>query len=506
MSGIIKVNPLDNVATASKEEGLKEGDHLEEIRITVHEDIPFGQKILLEDVKKGSPIIRYGEIIGYAAETKEKGQYVDEHSIYIDKIDHLNENNIPEFEDQYRFKDVEKIEERYFYGYRNPDGSVGTRNLLAINTTVQCSEGFVNIAVEKVEKDLLPKYKNVDGVAAINHLYGCGVAINAKNSEIPQRTISNIALNPNFGGRGIAVCLGCEKFKSEDAFNGIEAESILVMQDYHGMEEMLDAFLEKSEAVLQKLNKRKREKIPVSELRIGLQCGGSDAFSGMTANPAIGYAADLFIQQGASVIFSEVTEVRDGVHLLLKRIRDKSIREKMIQEMRWYDNYLEQAEVDRAANPSPGNKAGGLATIIDKAMGSIAKSGTSEIVDVLSPGEQIRKKGLTFAATPASDFVCGTQQLASGINIMVFSTGRGTTYNLKEVPVIKVASNNVLYKKWKDLIDINAGEIADHSKTIEEVGNELFEYIIKVASGEDTRADHYRLYNQLAVFNPAPIT
>lgn len=506
MSGIIKVNPLDNVATASKEEGLKEGDHLEEIRITVHEDIPFGQKILLEDVKKGSPIIRYGEIIGYAAETKEKGQYVDEHSIYIDKIDHLNENNIPEFEDQYRFKDVEKIEERYFYGYRNPDGSVGTRNLLAINTTVQCSEGFVNIAVEKAEKELLPKYKNVDGIAAINHLYGCGVAIHAKNSEIPQRTISNIARNPNFGGKGLAVCLGCEKFKSDEAFRDIERENVLIMQDYKGMKEMMDAFMEKAEVLLKELNKRKREKIPVSKLRIGLQCGGSDAFSGMTANPAIGYAADLFVEQGASVIFSEVTEVRDGVHLLLKRIRAEEVRQKMIEEMKWYDNYLEQGEVDRAANPSPGNKAGGLASIIDKAMGSITKSGTSEIVDVLSPGEIIRRPGLTFAATPASDFVCGTQQLASGINMMVFSTGRGTTYNLKEVPVIKVATNNLLFEKWEDFMDVNAGEIANHDKSIEDVGKEIFEKIIKIASGEETKADYFKLYNQLAVFNPAPIT
>lgn len=506
MAVLIKIQEKDNVATVSRENGLKKRETIEEFDFEAAEEIPFGQKILLEDINKDSPIIRYGEIIGYAIEDKKKGSLIDEYSMYIKHVDNLKKEEIEEFTDQYRFKNRENQEERYFNGYLNEDGTAGTRNLLAINTTVQCSEGFVNIAVEKAEKELLPKYKNVDGIAAINHLYGCGVAIHAKNSEIPQRTISNIARNPNFGGKGLAVCLGCEKFKSDEAFRDIERENVLIMQDYKGMKEMMDAFMEKAEVLLKELNKRKREKIPVSKLRIGLQCGGSDAFSGMTANPAIGYAADLFVEQGASVIFSEVTEVRDGVHLLLKRIRAEEVRQKMIEEMKWYDNYLEQGEVDRAANPSPGNKAGGLASIIDKAMGSITKSGTSEIVDVLSPGEIIRRPGLTFAATPASDFVCGTQQLASGINMMVFSTGRGTTYNLKEVPVIKVATNNLLFEKWEDFMDVNAGEIANHDKSIEDVGKEIFEKIIKIASGEETKADYFKLYNQLAVFNPAPIT
>ncbi|MDO5649437.1 MAG: UxaA family hydrolase [Gallicola sp.] len=503
---IIKINDFDNVATVSSEEGLRKNSRVEEFGLKILEDIPFGQKVLLKKIKKDEPIIRYGEVIGYSNSEKEKGQLIDEHSMYIKSVDNLSEENIGEFTQQYRFQENAAYEERYFLGYKNPDGTVGTRNLLAINTTVQCSEGFVNIAIKKIEEELLPKYKNVDGVVAINHLYGCGVAIKAKGSEIPQRTISNIAKNPNFGGRGLTVCLGCEKFKVEDAFEESGADSVLIMQDYPGMEKMMGTLMEEAESLLKELNTREREKIPVSELRVGLQCGGSDAFSGMTANPAIGYAADLLVQQGASVIFSEVTEVRDGVHLLLKRIKDEEIRKKMIQEMRWYDNYLEEGEVDRSANPSPGNKAGGLASIIDKAMGSITKSGTSEIVDVLSHGERIRRKGLTFAATPASDFVCGTQQLASGINIMVFSTGRGTTYNLKEVPVLKISTNNKLYKKWDDLIDINAGEIASKEKTIEQVGKEIFEQIIRTASGEKTCADKYKLYNQLAVFNPAPIT
>ncbi|NLY08934.1 MAG: galactarate dehydratase, partial [Tissierellia bacterium] len=240
---------------------------------------------------------------------------------------------------------------------------------------------------------------------------------------------------------------------------------------------------------------------------LGLQCGGSDALSGMTANRVFGYVADRLVDYGASVIFSEVTEIRDAAHILISRIEDKDLRKKFIEEMKWYDNYLEESSVDRSANPSPGNKEGGLISVIDKAMGSVAKSGSSDITDVLSPGELIKKSGLTFAATPASDFVCGTQQLASGINIMMFSTGRGTTYNLHQVPVIKVSTNNSLAKKWDDLIDFNAGDIALGKSSVEELGEILLDLLIDSASGNyKTKADELGLYNQLAVFNPAPIT
>src|SRR5699024_9253734 len=428
----------------------------------------------LENIGKDQAIIRYGVPIGYANDDILKGSWVNEDSLYIHKTLTLNENMVNQlnFDNNYRFKNNPAKKFDTFKGYVNDDGSVGTKNILAINVTVQCVKGVVDQTIEKIKKEILPKYPNVDDVIQLNHIYGCGVAIHADNAEIPKRTISNLADNPNFGNEKLVVSLGCEKFVPEDAFqvNEEDSEHLIVLQNCNGYSDMIEEISKKAEIILQRLNRRTRQTVPVSKLVIGLQCGGSDAFSGMTANPAIGYAADLFIQQGAKVMFSEVTEVRDAAEILLKRIKSKKLRIKMIKELTWYDNYLASSHVDRAENPSPGNKRGGLSSIIEKAMGSIAKSGTAEISDILFPGEKIKKAGMTFAATPASDFVCGTQQLASGMTLEVFSTGRGTTYNLEQCPVIKVATNTGLATKWFDIIDFNAGTILDHQITLDQAG------------------------------------
>jgi galactarate dehydratase len=270
---------------------------------------------------------------------------------------------------------------------------------------------------------------------------------------------------------------------------------------------MVGGVMDIAEKHLMKLNQRRRETCLAADLVVGMQCGGSDAFSGITANPVAGYAADLIVKAGGSVMFSEVTEVRDGIHLLVPRAADEDVAAALIHEMEWYDDYLSQGEVDRSANTTPGNKKGGLSTIVEKSLGSIAKSGTSPIVDVLSPGEQIRKKGLTFAATPAGDFVCGTLQVAAGMNVHLFMTGRGTPYGLSMVPVIKVGSNSELSRNWFDLIDFDAGKVATGEKTIPEMGWELFHLILKVASGEVTVAsDTLGLHNDLVLFNPGPLT
>jgi galactarate dehydratase len=260
-----------------------------------------------------------------------------------------------------------------------------------------------------------------------------------------------------------------------------------------------------AEKHLQKLNQRKRTTCPASDLVVGMQCGGSDAFSGLTGNPASGYAADLIVRAGGTVFFSEVTEVRDAIHLLIPRAIDETVVQKLKDEMAWYDNYLQQGSTDRSANTTPGNKGGGLSNIVEKALGSVVKSGTSPIVDVISPGEKIRKKGLNFVATPASDFVCGTLQLAAGMNIHVFITG--TPYGLNMVPVIKVSSNSKLSNRWHDLIDFDAGPIAFGIKTIEEMGWELFHLILEIASGNKKCAtDKLGIYNDLVLFNPGPLT
>jgi galactarate dehydratase len=247
--------------------------------------------------------------------------------------------------------------------------------------------------------------------------------------------------------------------------------------------------------------------VPASELVVGVQCGGSDAFSGVTANPAVGFCTDLLVRAGATVMFSEVTEVRDGIDQLTSRATNADVAAAMIREMAWYDDYLDKGRVDRSANTTPGNKKGGLSNIVEKAMGSIVKSGSSPISGVLAPGEKVRQKGLVYAATPASDFICGTLRIAAGMNLHVFTTGRGTPYGLAEVPVIKVATRSDLARRWHDLMDVNAGTIATGEKTIDEVGWELFRLMLDVASGRTkTWAERWKLHNALVLFNPAPVT
>lgn len=500
---VIKVNENDNVAIAinTVTAGTEVSDG-----IFVKEDIPQGHKIAMNNIKKDEPVIRYGVILGYALHDIEKGEWINEYTLRLPVPPGLDEleysTNI--------VTDLPKAKRRTFEGYRNPNGGyAGTRNILGISTTVQCVTGVLNIAVRKIKDELLPKYTNVDDVVAINHAYGCGVAINAPEAKIPIRALKNLVKHPNFGGEVMVVSLGCEKLKVDMLLDEIDIskENVIVLQEEEGFEKMIKSIMEMADKKLKKLDQRKRETLPLSDLIIGMQCGGSDAFSGVTANPSAGYAADMLVEAGATVLFSEVTEVRDGVHFLAQRCVNKEVGEKLANEMKWYDSYLENGGVDRSANPTPGNKKGGLSNIVEKAMGSIAKSGRSPIVEVLSPAERPSKKGLIYAATPASDIVCGPCQLASGIGLQVFMTGRGTPYGLAIAPVIKVCSRNDMKNIWSDLIDINAGSIANGESTIEEVGSELFDKIINVASGsEKSYAEKYGIHNDLCIFNPAPIT
>ena len=502
---IISVHANDNVAVVVEDEGLKAGtDVAEDFIIT--EDVAHGQKIALADIGPGQAIVRYGEIIGTAKRQIKKGGWVSQECIALPVPPDLNEIpiatrtlNLPPLRKAYTFK-----------GYRNHDGSVGTKNILAVMTSVQCVAGFAEHIARKISAELLPRYPNVDAVVPVNHLYGCGVAINAPDAEIPIRSLQNLMSHPNFGKESLIIGLGCEKLEPQTLIsaNPQVSNDLVRLQDcVGGFEVMVRNSLELAEQKLRRLNERQREECPVSDLVLGVQCGGSDAFSGITANPVVGFVTDTIIRAGGTVMFSEVSEVRDAVHLLTPRAVDTATGQALIREMQWYDNYLERGGVDRSANPTPGNKEGGISNIVEKALGSIIKSGTGPIVDVLTHGEKVRKKGLVFAATPASDFVCGTQQLASGMNLQIFTTGRGTPYNLAIAPVIKVSSQTSLKNKWPDLIDIDAGQVVSRQRSIADVGMELFEMVLGVASGElVTAAEKLQLFNNLAVFNPAPVT
>ncbi|MDW5377561.1 galactarate dehydratase [Halomonas sp. HP20-15] len=513
---IIKVHDKDNVAIIVQRGGLSAGTQLNN-GIVLKVAIPQGHKVALADIGEGEVIVRYGEVIGTATCDISCGGHVNETNVKLPQAPALKDmplatRAVPE---------REPLEGYTFEGFRNSDGSVGTKNVLGITTSVQCVAGTTDYVVRRIKSELLPRYPNVDDVVALNHSYGCGVAINAPAAIVPIRTLKNIALNPNFGGEVMVIGLGCEKLQPSALlsdqpvriYENTEAAdpeaNVLSLQDesFSGFEDMVNGILAMAERHLEKLNRRQRETCPASELVVGMQCGGSDAFSGVTANPAVGFATDLIVRAGGSVMFSEVTEVRDAIHLLTPRAVSKEVGQALLDQMAWYDSYLEQGQADRSANPSPGNKRGGLSNVVEKALGSIIKSGNSPIVDVIGPGERIRKRGLTFAATPASDFICGTLQLAAGMNLQVFTTGRGTPYGLPMVPIIKMATNTALSQRWHDIIDLDAGRIATGQASIEDVGWELFHLILDVASGRKlVAADRLGLHNDLVLFNPAPVT
>ncbi|MDO9403527.1 MAG: galactarate dehydratase [Polaromonas sp.] len=518
----IRMHPRDNVAIVANDGGLPPGAVFAD-GLTLVERVPQGHKVALVDLPQGSAVLRYNVPIGYALKDIPAGSWVHERLLDMPAARGLE--GLPMA--TVRPEPLPPLEGLTFEGFRNPDGSVGTRNILAITTTVQCVAGVVDFAVQRIKAELLPRFPNVDDVVGLEHTYGCGVAIDAPDAIIPIRTLRNISLNPNFGGEVMVVSLGCEKLQPErllppgsiqiiDERNvadvGTSADATLDVvclqaENHVGFMSMIDSVMQMALLHLERLNARTRETVPASELVVGVQCGGSDAFSGVTANPAVGFATDLLVRAGATVMFSETTEVRDGIDQLTSRASTPEVAQAMIREMAWYDAYLQKGQVDRSANTTPGNKKGGLSNIVEKAMGSIVKSGSAPISGVLSPGEKLKQKGLIYAATPASDFICGTLQLAAGMNLHVFTTGRGTPYGLAEVPVIKVATRTDLARRWHDLMDINAGRIADGDATIEDVGRELFQFMLDVASGrKKTWAEHWKLHNALVLFNPAPVT
>ena len=512
----IRMHASDNVAIVANDGGLPVGTALPG-GLVLRDKVPQGHKVALVDLPQGAAVLRYGVPIGHALADIAAGSWVHERLLQMPDARGLQ--NLPMA--TVKPEPLPPLEGYTFEGYRNADGSVGTRNILAITQTVQCVAGVTSFAVQRIKAELLPRFPNVDDVVALEHGYGCGVAIDAPDAIIPIRTLRNISLNPNFGGEVMVVSLGCEKLQpdrllppgsfpiTDERDAALGPETVCLQADEHvGFMSMLDHIVQSARPHLERLNARRRETIPASELVLGVQCGGSDAFSGVTANPAVGFCADLLVRAGATVMFSENTEVRDAVEQLTSRAATPEVANAIVRELGCYDQYLDRGRVDRTANTTPGNKAGGLSNIAEKAMGSIIKRGSGAIASVLAPGDKLKpdQKGLVFAATPASDFICGTLQLAAGMNVHVFTTGRGTPYGLQACPVVKVATRSDLARRWHDLMDFNAGQIADGEMTIEDAGWALFRMLLETASGKRTWAEHWNLHNALVLFNPAPIT
>ena len=377
----IRVHPRDNVAIVVEPEGAAPGRPLGPTLapgVAVREWIPQAHKVALADLEAGQPVLRYGQVIGYANRRVAAGSWVREELIDMPAPPPLDElplaSAVPPA--------PEPLTGYIFEGYRTAGGA-GTRNVLGIATTVQCVAPTVDYAVRRIRAELLPRYANVDDVVAVTHSYGCGVAIEAPGAAVPIRTLRNIALHPNFAGLPMVVSLGCEKLQPARLFAGdlpvLEDGNVIRLQDHRGFAETVTEIIEAADKRLAELDRRRRQSCPASDLVVGLQCGGSDAFSGVTCNPAVGYAADLLVRAGATVMFSEVTEVRDAIHLLTPRAETPDVGRALIREMRWYDEYLAAGQADRSANTTPGNKRGGLANIVEKALGSVAKSGSTAI-------------------------------------------------------------------------------------------------------------------------------
>ncbi|MEP7281265.1 MAG: UxaA family hydrolase, partial [Rubrivivax sp.] len=391
---LVRMHPDDNVAIVGNDGGLPAGTVVNDGGLTLREKVPQAHKLALVDLPAGAPVRRYGVVIGRAAKHIAAGSWVHERLLEMPTARPLDGLPIATMTPA----PAPPLLGLTFEGYRNADGSVGTRNLLAITTTVQCVAGVLDIAVERIRRELLPKYPHVDGVVGLEHTYGCGVAIDATDAPIPIRTLRHISLNPNFGGEVMVLSLGCEKLQPERLLpaGSIPLMSQVRLQDdkHVGFASMVDDVVATAETHLRRLDRRRRETVPASALVVGVQCGGSDAFSGVTANPAVGHCTDLLVRAGATVLFSEVTEVRDAIDQLTARAATPAVAQQLIHEMAWYDAYLARGGADRSANTTPGNKAGGLSNIVEKAMGSIVKSGSAAIVGVVPPGERATVPGL----------------------------------------------------------------------------------------------------------------
>jgi len=481
MFNIIKLNALDNVAIAPMNipVGVKINSNL-----IAQTNIPFGHKISLSEIKKGNLIYKYGQIIGIATDFIKKGTHVHSHNLAFH-----------EFNRSFKNKKIKKQSIKknniFFNGYKRKNGSVGTRNYIGLISTVNCSATVVKKIADKLNKYLDDKdFNNIDGAVCLKHSSGCGMNTSGKGMEVFNRTIEGFKTHQNFG-KVFVVGLGCEcaqisLYKNQDLNNEIE---YLNIQDEGGTNKIINNVYNKIIAEIPKINSYQRTKTPISELNLALQCGGSDSYSGITANPALGVAADLLVSNGGVVILSETPEIYGAEHLLIERSLNNEIIERLTNHIKWWKQYTKINEGSLDNNPTPGNKKGGLTTILEKSLGAVAKSGNSPLVDVLDYAQKISKKGFQFMDSPGFDPVSVTGQVAAGANLICFTTGRGSCFGFKPTPSIKISTNTNMFNNLHEDMDINAGTIMDGLNTLEEIGNIIFKELISVASGKKTKSE-----------------
>ncbi len=485
MPDTIRLDPIDNVVTATR--ALEAGVAVEDV--TTRGLVPSGHKIATQAIPKGQAIRKYAQVIGYAAEDIAPGAHV-----HTQNVEFRNTDADYEFSTDLRaVTPVSEAQRDTFKGYRRANGQVGTRNYVAIVTSVNCSATAARMIAAHFTPERLAPYPNVDGVVAFVHGTGCGMAGDGDGFEALQRVMWGYARHPNHAAV-LMVGLGCEMNQIDwllDAYGLRQGPTFQVMniQSVAGLRRTIDLGIQKIEAMLPIANEATRTPCPASELKVALQCGGSDAWSGITANPALGYACDLLAAQGGTGVLAETPEIYGAEHLLTRRAQDRATGDKLISLIKWWEDYTARNRGSMDNNPSPGNKAGGLTTILEKSLGAAAKGGTSPLMGVYKYAEPVTARGFTFMDSPGYDPASVTGQIAGGCTLVCFTTGRGSAFGSKPAPTIKVATNSAMAQRMAEDMDIDAGTILTQGTTVEDKGREIYETFLRTASGEATKSE-----------------
>ena len=486
---VIRLHPDDSVLIARAT--LLPGVEVAEGVVT-SDRIPAGHKVAIRPIAVGEPIRRYGQIIGFATAPIVPGQHIHTHNC-----------GMGDFARDYAFGMDAKPTPNFdlpatFEGIRRADGRVATRNYIGLLTSVNCSAHVASLVADVFKRnpfsghDPLADYPNVDGVVALTHKTGCGMTQDEPLTLL-RRTLGGYARHANFAAV-VVLGLGCEinqigGLMQEQKLAGRLRE--LQIQEIGGTRKTTEAGIAFVKEALQDANRVTRETVPASELTVALQCGGSDGYSGISANPALGAASDLLVRHGGTVILSETPETYGAEHLLTRRAVSREVGEKLVALMRWWEDYTRREGAEMNANPSPGNKAGGLTTILEKSLGAMAKAGSTNLVDVVNYAEAVTRKGFVFMDTPGYDPVAATGQVAGGANMVCFTTGRGSVFGCKPAPSIKLATNSPMYRRMEDDMDINCGTILDGEESVQQCGQRIFDLMLRVASGERTKSESF---------------
>lgn len=491
---VILLHADDNIAVAACHVPSGVEINVGSTRLTTRDAIELGHKVAVSPIDKGQPIKKFGQTIGFASRDIPAGTWVHTHNVVLGELelDYAIASDIP--------ADPDPITGRTFMGYRRQDGRVATRNYVGIVSTVNCSASTSKYAAQQFDRALLEQYEHIDGIVPLVHKAGCAMQYGGEDHQQLNRVLSGFAKHANIGAY-VVVGLGCEtgpgSFLAEKTglvqlqIPGQEPDAlplILNIQDVGGVRKTVQRTIDVLKELLPEANKVTREPIPVSELILGCECGGSDGNSGVTANPALGVASDTLVAHGGTTILAETPEICGGEHTLTRRAVSQEVGEKLIERIRWWEEYTAKFGVEINNNPSPGNKKGGLTTIYEKSLGAIAKGGSTALKAVYQYAEPVTEKGFVFMDTPGYDPASVTGMVAGGANVVIFTTGRGSCFGCKPVPSIKIATNTPMYERMIDDMDIDAGKILDGA-TVEEVGSEIFEKIVSVASGEKTKSE-----------------